>query len=121
VLYPFYTADFPLALDTVTAIYADDTAVLAAHKDHIEASQRLQESLFYIQICKKMENQSQWGKICTGDFHHPQKDVPTSNLKRPEDPSSREREVFGIWLYISIVDQTGESTYSPSENNLEFN
>jgi len=28
---------------------------------------------------KKMENQSQWGKICTGDFHHPQKDVATLN------------------------------------------
>jgi len=34
---------------------------------------------------KKMENQSQWGKICTGDFHHPQKDVPTSDLGQPED------------------------------------
>jgi len=27
-----------------------------------------------------MENQSQWGKICTGDFHHSQKDVPINNL-----------------------------------------
>jgi len=41
-------------------------------------------------MAKKMESQSQWGKICTGDFHHPQKDVPTSNLERPEDPASRE-------------------------------
>jgi len=41
-----------------------------------------------------MENQSQWGKICTDDFHQPQKDMPTSNLDRREDPSSREREVF---------------------------
>jgi len=41
-----------------------------------------------------MENQNQWGKICTGDFHHPQKDVPTSNLEWPEDPLSREYEVF---------------------------
>jgi len=46
-------------------------------------------------MAKEMENQSQWGKICTGDFHHPQKDVSTSNLEQHEDPSSREREVFG--------------------------
>jgi len=45
-----------------------------------------------------MENQSQWDKICTGDFHHPQKDVPISNLERREYPSSREREVFGLHL-----------------------
>jgi len=46
-------------------------------------------------MAKKMENQSQWGKICTGDFHHSQKNVLTSNLEQREDPSSREREVFG--------------------------
>jgi len=42
-----------------------------------------------------MENKSQWGKICTDDFHYPQKDVPTSNVERRDDPSCREREVFG--------------------------
>jgi len=45
-----YTADLPIALHTITAIYADDTIILAAHKDHIEAFQRLQESFFHIQI-----------------------------------------------------------------------
>jgi len=39
-----------LQVDFITATYADDAAILAAHRDHIEASQRLQESLFYIQI-----------------------------------------------------------------------
>jgi len=46
-------------------------------------------------MAKKMENQSEWGKICTDIFHHPREDVPTGNLERPEDPSSRERKVFG--------------------------
>jgi len=42
-------------------------------------------------MAKKIENQSQWGKICTGDIHHPKKDVPTNNLERPENPSSQKR------------------------------
>jgi len=33
------------------------------------------------EMAKKMENQSQWGKICTGDIYHLQKDMPTSNFK----------------------------------------
>jgi len=53
VLYLLYTADFPVALDTITITYADDKATLTAHKDHIEASQHLQESIFYIQIWLK--------------------------------------------------------------------
>jgi len=53
VLYLLYTADLPVALDIITATYADDTAILTAHKDHVEASQRLQKSLFHIQIWLK--------------------------------------------------------------------
>jgi len=50
VLYLLYTADLPVAQDTITATYADDTAILTTHKDHAEALQRLQKSLFHIQI-----------------------------------------------------------------------
>jgi len=46
-------SDLPVALDTITATYANGTAFLAAHKDYTEASQRLQESLFHIQIWLK--------------------------------------------------------------------
>jgi len=56
VLYLLYTADLPVAQDlpiTITATYANDTAILTAHKDHAEASQCLQKSLFYIQIWLK--------------------------------------------------------------------
>jgi len=53
VLYLLYIADFPVALDTITATYADDTAILAVHKDHTEASQRLQENFSHIQIWLK--------------------------------------------------------------------
>jgi len=93
-LYLPYTADLPVAPDTITATYADD--ILAAHKENIEASQRLQESLFHLQIwLKKWRIRVNGAKSVQADFHHPQKDVSASDLERPEDPSSRERELFG--------------------------
>jgi len=39
VLYLLYITDLPVALYTITAIYADDITILAAHRDHIEAFQ----------------------------------------------------------------------------------
>jgi len=45
-LYLLYTADLPVALDSIIAIYADDIAILAAHSNHMEVSLRLQESLY---------------------------------------------------------------------------
>jgi len=49
VLYLLYTADLRIALGSITATYADDTAVLAAHNNHMKASLGLQESLYHIQ------------------------------------------------------------------------
>jgi len=47
-LYLLYTTDLSVA-QSITAIYAGDTTILAAHNNPIEASLRLQKSLFYIQ------------------------------------------------------------------------
>jgi len=74
-------------------------------------------------MAKKMENQSQWGKICTGDFQHPRKDVPTSNLERGEYPSSREREVFGTTSRSQTkLDKTrihqAKTTWNPTEKDV---
>jgi len=37
------------SLSSVTATYADDIAMLAAHNNHVETSLRLQKSLYHIQ------------------------------------------------------------------------
>jgi hypothetical protein len=38
ILYPLYTADLPTTGQTITATYADDTAILATHHDPVVAS-----------------------------------------------------------------------------------
>jgi len=38
ILYPIFTSDLPETEQTLTAIYADDTAILASHQNHITAS-----------------------------------------------------------------------------------
>jgi len=48
VFYLLYTADLPVALGSITAIYVDDTAVLVAHNNHIETFSQLQESFYHI-------------------------------------------------------------------------
>jgi retron-type reverse transcriptase len=45
ILYSIYTADLPETEQTMTATYADDTAILASHQNPITASINLQHHL----------------------------------------------------------------------------
>jgi hypothetical protein len=45
ILYSIYTADMPETEHTLTATYADDTAILASHQNPITASTNLQRHL----------------------------------------------------------------------------
>lgn len=52
-LYQLFTADLPTSRNTITATFADDTAVLASHHDPAAASRNLQASLNNIQAWLK--------------------------------------------------------------------
>jgi len=58
VLYLLYTADL-LVADTITATYADTTAILTAHKDHESIPALTKKPIPHSDMAKKMENQSQ--------------------------------------------------------------
>jgi len=47
-------------------------------------------------MAKEMENQSQWNKICTGNIHHPQKDVPT-NPNGLKIPQAEDAKYLGLY------------------------
>jgi hypothetical protein len=58
VLYPLCITNLPIALGSATAIYADDTAVLVIHNNHLEIYATTRKLLSHPEIAKKMENQS---------------------------------------------------------------
>jgi len=45
ILYTIFTADLPVTEQTITATYADDTAILASHEDPVVATTKLQTHL----------------------------------------------------------------------------
>lgn len=53
ILYLIYTSDLPKSANTVIATYADDTAIMASHKDPVVASRKLQNHLNLVQTWLK--------------------------------------------------------------------
>jgi len=96
VLYLLYTADLPIALGSTTVIYADNTTILAAYNNHIEASLRLQESLYNIQRwfkkCRIKANRT----ISTDDIHRKTCLLVTLNGQRI--PQAEDAKYLGVYL-----------------------
>jgi len=49
ILYTIFTANLPETEETLTATYADDTAILASHEDPIVAATKLQTHLYRLE------------------------------------------------------------------------
>jgi len=99
VLYLLYTADLPIAPDIITATYADDTAILTAHKDHVEASQRLQKSLLHIQIwLKKWRIRVNGAKSIHVTFTTRRKTCPPLILNGVSIPQAESARYLGLHL-----------------------
>lgn len=55
-LYIIYNSDLPTTLETSTATFVDNTAVLASHKSPIIASHNLQSYLTIQRLVEEMED-----------------------------------------------------------------
>jgi len=98
VLYLLYIADLPVALDTIIATYAADITILAAHKDHVEAS-HLQERLFYIQIwLKKWRIKVNGAKSVQVIFTTRRKTCPPIILNGLRIPQAEDARYLGLHL-----------------------
>lgn len=99
VLYLLYTADLPTSLRVTTATYADDTAILATHKNPILASQRLQESLTLIQRwLKKWRIKANETKSTHVTFTTRKETCPPVTLNDRKIPQADEVKYLGLYL-----------------------
>jgi len=87
VLYLLYTADLRVTLGSTTT-YADNTAVLAAHNNHIEASSRLQESLHHIQRWFRKWRIKDNGTKSIQYIYYPKRDMFTNSTEWSENATS---------------------------------
>ncbi|GBP07916.1 RNA-directed DNA polymerase from mobile element jockey [Eumeta japonica] len=99
VLYLIFTADIPTHEDTITATYADDTALLSVDKDSSTASAKLQAHVF------KVENWlDKWGiRVNQGKSVHVtftlrRETCPPIKLRNEEIPQAEDAKYLGMHL-----------------------
>jgi len=120
-LYLLYTVNLPVTLDSTTATWMDDIAILAAHNSHIEVSSRLQKNLHYIQ---KRFKKWRIGENANGKksvqviftIWKETEESPPVTLNGQRIPQANEAKYLGIHL-----DRKLEKTYILSANNLDYN
>ncbi|GBP78228.1 Probable RNA-directed DNA polymerase from transposon BS [Eumeta japonica] len=115
VLYLIFTADIPTHEYTITATYADDTALLSVDKDSSTASAKLQAHVFKVENwLDKWRIRVNQGKSVHVTFTLRRETCPPIKLHNEEIPN---RKMPNTWACILIVDSPGESTSGPSANN----
>lgn len=104
VLYILYTADIPTTRKTVTATFADDTAVLASHTDPIIASNNLQQNLTKIQDwMKKWRMRANHEKSTHVTFTLRRGTCPSVIFNHVEIPQSDSVKYLGLHIDRSLT------------------
>jgi hypothetical protein len=99
ILYSIFTADLPQTEQTLTATYADDTAILASHQNSITASRKLQNHLNHFEKwLKRWRIKANENKSTHVTFTLKRENCPTSTLDENEIPQGETAKYFGIYL-----------------------
>lgn len=99
VLYTLFTADLPVRRDTVVATFADDTAIMATHRNEVAASKILQKGLNDVQTwLTKWRLQASATKSVHITFTMRKKECPPVTLN--DHPLPRVSEVKYLGLHF---------------------
>ncbi|GBP26472.1 RNA-directed DNA polymerase from mobile element jockey [Eumeta japonica] len=99
VLYLIFTADIPTHEDTITATYADDTALLSVDKDSSTASAKLQAHVFKVENwLDKWRIRVNQGKSVHVTFTLRRETCPPIKLHNEEIPQSEDAKYLGMHL-----------------------
>ncbi|GBP60527.1 RNA-directed DNA polymerase from mobile element jockey [Eumeta japonica] len=99
VLYLIFTADIPTHEETITATYADDTALLSVDKDPSTASAKLQAHVFKVENwLDKWRIRVNQGKSVHVTFTLRRETCPPIKLHNEEIPQSEDAKYLGMHL-----------------------
>lgn len=99
VLYLLFTADMPTNADTITATYADDTALLSVDENHIAASAKLQAHVYEMEEwLDKWRIKVNQGKSVHVTFTLKRQTCPPIKLHNENIPQADDAKYLGMHL-----------------------
>ena len=124
VLYLLFTADLPMHAETITATYADDTALLSVHEDPAIASAKLQAHVHKVEEwLDKWRIKANQGKSVHVTFTLRRQTCPPIKLHNEDIPQAEDAKFWVcIWMKTHLekahLDQTQTTGYEPQINIL---
>jgi hypothetical protein len=107
ILHSIYTADLPETEQTLTATYADDTAILASHHDPITVTEQLQYHLYRLeQWLKRWRIRANETKSTHVTFTLRREDCPAVYLNGKHIPQDATLKYLGIHLDRTLTWKT---------------